>query len=203
MPRGRKGAWPPGPEREVFTTGEVAKLCNVTIRTVIRWFDAGVLEGYKIPNSKDRRIPREKLVRFMRAHGIPLGLLENDSARKRILIVDDEEAIVELLRRYFEGLGLFDVQTARDGYEAGTKTVAFRPHLLLIDYNLGSSTGADVARTVRADPELKEMRILCMSGFLSEAEGSALKEQGIDDFMKKPFDLGDVQRRVYTLLGMV
>jgi excisionase family DNA binding protein len=44
--------------KNVYTTGEVAKICNVTIRTVIKWFESGELGGFKIPNSRDRRIPR-------------------------------------------------------------------------------------------------------------------------------------------------
>ena len=55
----------------VLTTGEVAKICNVAPRTVSKWFDKGLLNGYRIPGSKDRRIPIDELVRFMHAHNIP------------------------------------------------------------------------------------------------------------------------------------
>ena len=54
------------PDKEVLTTGEVARICNVASRTVSKWFDQGRLRGYRIPGSKDRRIPRSELVRFMR-----------------------------------------------------------------------------------------------------------------------------------------
>ena len=57
--------------KSVLTTGEVAKICKVAPRTVSKWFDSGKLRGYRIPGSKDRRIPMEHLIRFMRAHGIP------------------------------------------------------------------------------------------------------------------------------------
>ena len=42
--------------KDVLTTGEVAKICNVAPRTVSKWFDSGALHGYRIPGSKDRRI---------------------------------------------------------------------------------------------------------------------------------------------------
>ena len=58
-------------EKDVLTTGEVAKICNVAPRTVSKWFDTGVLKGYRIPGSKDRRIPVSQLIRFMKEHGIP------------------------------------------------------------------------------------------------------------------------------------
>ena len=57
--------------RNVFTTGEVAEVCNVAARTVSKWFDRKLLKGYRIPGSKDRRIPIGELVRFMKAYEIP------------------------------------------------------------------------------------------------------------------------------------
>ena len=57
--------------RNVLTTGEVAKICNVAPRTAGKWFDAKLLKGYRIPGSRDRRIPIPELVRFMRKYEIP------------------------------------------------------------------------------------------------------------------------------------
>ncbi len=59
--------------KNVLTTGDVAKICNVAHRTVSKWFDSGILPGYRIPGSKDRRIPLEELIRFMKSHNIPLN----------------------------------------------------------------------------------------------------------------------------------
>ncbi len=67
--------------KNVLTTGEVAKLCNVAPRTVSKWFDAGQLRGYRIPGSKDRRIPVDQLMRFMRAHGLPLNGLDRETTQ--------------------------------------------------------------------------------------------------------------------------
>lgn len=201
MARG-KSAWPPPPDQEVFTTGEAAKVCNVTIRTVIRWIDTGQLQGYKIPGSRDRRVPRANLVRFMKDHGLPLGVLESNPKRKRVLIVDDDEAILALLEPFVRTLGDLDVATAANGYEAGTKTISLKPDLLLIDYNLGDVTGLDVARTVRQHDELKGMRIVCMSGFLDESNLEQIKAEGVDDFFRKPLDLEELGRRLKRHLAL-
>ena len=53
--------------KDILTTGEVARICNVAPRTVSKWFDTGQLRGYRIPGSKDRRIPLAQLIRFMKA----------------------------------------------------------------------------------------------------------------------------------------
>ncbi len=82
-------------EKDVLTTGEVAKICNVASRTVSKWFDSGQLRGYRIPGSKDRRIPVSNLVKFMKSHGIPMdGLMSGDT---RVLIVDSDEQVIETL----------------------------------------------------------------------------------------------------------
>ena len=56
---------------KVLTTGEVAEICNVASRTVGKWFDKKLLKGYRIPGSKDRRIPIPELVAFMKKYDIP------------------------------------------------------------------------------------------------------------------------------------
>ena len=56
----------------VLTAGEVAEICNVASRTVHKWFDCGDLKGYRIPLSRDRRIPIPELLRFMKVYGIPI-----------------------------------------------------------------------------------------------------------------------------------
>lgn len=55
----------------VLTTGEVARICHVAPRTVSKWFDSGRLKGYRVPGSPDRRVPRENLVAFLAANGMP------------------------------------------------------------------------------------------------------------------------------------
>ncbi len=190
--------------KDVLTTGDVAKLCHVTIRTVIKWFEKGHLKGYKIPGSRDRRFARSDVIEFMKGHGIPLTERDADTtAKKRVLIVDDEEAVVEVLVEYLKQIGLFDWQTARNGYEAGLRTQSFRPHLLLTDYNLGDITGVDVAQTVRATPELKETRIVVVSGYLTEADAPMLREKGVDAFLRKPFTFEQLRDTIFRQLKVI
>ncbi len=56
---------------KVLTTGDVAEICNVASRTVGKWFDKKLLGGYRIPGSRDRRIPIPELVAFMKKYNIP------------------------------------------------------------------------------------------------------------------------------------
>jgi excisionase family DNA binding protein len=190
--------------KEVLTTGEVAKLCHVTIRTVIKWFEKGHLKGYKIPGSRDRRFARGDVLTFMKEHGIPLTDKDIEpSARKRILVVDDEEAVLAILEEYLRQIAMFEWQTAKNGYEAGLKTQAFKPHLLLTDYNLGDITGLQVAQSVRSDPALDGMRIVVVSGVLTDSEVGDLRHKGIDDFLRKPFTFEQVRDTIFRQLKVV
>ncbi len=74
-------------KRRIFTTGQVAKLCGVAPRTAAKWFDTGLLKGYRIPHSQDRRIPRESILAFMRKYGFGMeGLI--DGRRVMFMTVD-------------------------------------------------------------------------------------------------------------------
>src|SRR3954464_15936520 len=97
--------------KDVLTTGEVAKICNVTPRTVSKWFDSGALHGYRIPGSKGRVRPLNQLIRFMKQHGMPLnGLM---TVAQGILIVEDEQDIVPVLEKILEGEAKPDDVVAR------------------------------------------------------------------------------------------
>src|SRR5688572_13049745 len=121
--------------KDVLTTGEVAKICNVAPRTVSKWFDSGALKGYRIPGSKDRRIPVAQLVRFMKEHGIPFDGVTG--GKTRVLIVDGEREVVETLEKVLVQQTNYEVRTARTGFEAGMECERFKPHVMLLDLHLG------------------------------------------------------------------
>lgn len=190
------------PMKDVYTTGEVAKICNVTIRTVIKWFESGVLKGFKIPSSRDRRIPHTSLVAFMKENGLPLNKLEM-SNRRRILVADDEEGILFVLKKFLDDVGIFEVATASSGYEAGIKTISFKPHLLILDHMLGDTTSREVSKSLRENPELGAMKIIVMSGYVSDEEVEEILKGGVEVFIRKPFDLADVKQKIFELLELV
>ena len=68
--------------KNLFTTGEAAEVCNISQQTIIRCFDSGRLDGFRIPGSRFRRIPRENLIKFMKDNGIPLDNLTSDTSGK-------------------------------------------------------------------------------------------------------------------------
>ena len=186
--------------KQVFTTGEVAQICKVSQQTVIRCFDSGRLTGFRVPGSRFRRIPREALLSFMKSNQIPMDHL--DSGKRRVLVVDDDEAIVEMFVELLERDGRFDVRTASTGYEAGIVTEQFRPDIMLLDFKLPDINGNAVCRTIRANPSYEHMRIIVISGVADPDEVEDLRGAGMDEFIRKPFDINAVINRITELLNV-
>jgi excisionase family DNA binding protein len=188
-------------EKDVLTTGEVAKICNVAPRTVSKWFDSGVLKGYRIPGSKDRRIPVNELIRFMKAHGIPLDGIT--SGRTRVLVVDDEREIVDVLHKVLTEQTSYEVHTATSGFEAGMECERFRPHVVLLDMHLGEGDARSVADLVRKNDNLQMTHIIAMSGKLTDGQAQSLRGQGFEGFLKKPFQIRQVVEAIESAVSLV
>ncbi len=184
--------------KQVFTTGEAAEICKVSQQTIIRCFDSGRLNGFRVPGSKFRRIPRTELLRFMRTNDIPTDALE--STRKRILVVDDDDQIVELFVDVLGRDDRFEVKTAQTGYDAGLLTEQFKPHLILLDYMLPDINGNLVCDRIRANPDFLRTKIIIVSGVVKREEIDELLKNGADDFVKKPFNINELVDRMASLL---
>jgi two-component system, OmpR family, response regulator RpaA len=190
-----------GKVKDVLTTGEVAKICNVAPRTVSKWFDSGALRGYRIPGSKDRRIPVNQLIRFMKQHGMPLNGLMTGTTR--ILIVDDEQDIVEVLEKILEDEAKYEVEVARGGFAAGVIAEKFRPHVILLDMHLADIDGREVCKQVKNNADLQLTKVIAMSGKMTEEESRGLAAQGFDSFLKKPFHVKQVIEAIEDAMAVV
>ena len=173
--------------RNVLTTGEVAKICCVAPRTVSKWFDSGQLRGYRIPGSKNRRIPVEQLIRFMRAHGIPLNGLDN--GRTRLLVLDGDTALWDGTRRALEQGDRYEVSTVTAAFEAGAVAQEIRPHVLVVDVTLPDVVPKNLALRARSLTELQGTRLVGVAEGMTDAQGQALLQDGFDGYLSKPFDL--------------
>ena len=181
-------------DKEVLTTGEVAKICNVAPRTVSKWFDSGSLKGYRIPGSRDRRIPASELVRFMRAHGIPLE--GANSGRTRVLIVDKEREVVDVLEKVLGEQTNYEVRSCTSAFQAGMECEKFKPHVVLLDLHVGDVDAKMFADSIRRNENLQFTKVVAMSGKLTDGQAMGLKGQGFDSFLKKPFQVRQVVQSI-------
>lgn len=186
--------------KEVYSTGDAAKICRVSQQTIIRCFDSGKLQGFYVPGSRFRRIPRESLIKFMKENGIPLTNL--DSTKKKVLVVDDEAEIVDLLVDVLNRDGRFEVKTAACGYDAGLLTQQFHPDVIVLDYMLPDINANVVCKTIRSNPSLEDIRIIIISGHIEDDIVKGLTELGIDAYMRKPFNLDELVGKIADLLNV-
>jgi excisionase family DNA binding protein len=186
--------------KTVFTTGEAAKICKVSQQTIIRCFDSGQLRGFRVPGSRFRRIPRDILYRFMKENGIPTDALE--SGRRKALIVDDDEELVELIRDALEADGRFEIRVANNGFDAGMMVREYHPDIIVLDVMLPDINGKEVCQRVRSDPALDDVKIICISGMVEQDKIEELKASGANDFMQKPFEVESLIERICLLLDV-
>ncbi|RLT06315.1 MAG: response regulator [Planctomycetota bacterium] len=186
--------------KTVFTTGEAAKICKVSQQTIIRCFDSGQLRGFRVPGSRFRRIPRDILYRFMKENGIPTDALE--SGRRKALIVDDDEELVELIRDALEADGRFEIRVANNGFDAGMMVREYHPDVIVLDVMLPDINGKEVCQRVRSDNTLDDVKIICISGMVEQDKIEDLKASGANEFMQKPFEVENLIERICMLLDV-
>lgn len=189
------------PEKEVLTTGEVAKICNVAPRTVSKWFDSGQLTGYRIPGSKDRRIPLQQLIRFMKEHRIPLDGL--NTGQIRVLIVDQDAEILSTLQALLKEQTSYQIQAAHDGFQAGLYCQKLKPHVILLDLHLESGSAEKITKLIRSSDDLQLTRIVAMTNRLTDGQISQLRNQGFDSVLKKPFQLRQVVEAIEKATSLI
>ena len=136
----------------------------------------------------------------MKDNGIPTDALE--SGKRKVLIVDDDVELVELMVDVFERDGRFDVRSANNGFDAGMLVKEFRPDLVVLDVMLPDINGKEVCQRVRSDGNLEAVKIICISGMVEQDKIAELRVAGADDFLNKPFPIEKLLERSCDLLDI-
>ena len=179
--------------KQSFSTSEVAKYCHVTADTIRKWAEAGRIHVFKTPGGH-RRIRRDDLIQFLRENNIPLHE-ELDSSGVKILVVDDEKAVISIIRRFLErSQARFQIEIAMDGYDAGHQVATFRPNVIFLDLRLPGIDGFEVCRRIKASAESASTRIIAMTGYYESDVAQRIIEMGAEMLMQKPFTPDDLRR---------
>ncbi|HUW18879.1 MAG TPA: helix-turn-helix domain-containing protein [Sedimentisphaerales bacterium] len=187
--------------KNVLTTGDVARICNVAPRTVSKWFDSGQLKGYRIPGSKDRRIPLGELLRFMKVHNMPTAALP--VGKIRVLIVDGDGDTVSSLVDALRTKADYEVQVVHSNFETGVVAQKFAPHVLLINLFAKGITATDICKSIRATEDLQTIKVLALANRLSDSEAAALLQKGFDGYIANSADAGEVIKKIEETTAIV
>lgn len=121
------------------------------------------------------------------------------SVTTRILVVEDDPDIAELVRRYLEKAG-FSVETLTSGRDALAAVAARPPDLLVLDLMLPHVDGLEICRSVRAHPATAAIPVIMLTARADESERIVGLELGADDYIAKPFSPNELVARVRALL---
>jgi excisionase family DNA binding protein len=180
-------------------TGEVSRYCNVGYGTVTSWIKSGCLKARRKPGGH-YRIEQDDLIEFLNRKNkpVPPELL---SEKKRILVVDDEPEMVQIIEDALTAEeNEFNITRAHDGYGACLKISTFRPDLVILDIKMPDIDGFEVCRRIKINDETKRMKVLVITAYPDSTYIRRIREAGADKLMTKPFDLEELKENVVSLL---
>jgi excisionase family DNA binding protein len=186
-------------KKEVFSTYQAARICNVHHTTVINWVKEGILKAYTTPGGH-RRVEKEDLIVFMHNYEIPVP----DSMyrkSKQVLVVDDDSEALEEYKDALSGFG-FELEFAADGFEAGMKIYRQKPDLILLDFKMPSLNGFQVCDILRRDEETKDIPVIAVTALSSKDEIEKIKNYGVKNYFAKPVDMDKLIKAIKNSLGI-
>ncbi len=184
-----------------FGTQEIAKMCQVAQGTVIRWIKEGKLPA-SVTAGGHHRIQTQDLIQFLKDLRLPLPQDLESPGCKKILIVDDEKDVRNLVRWVIEhNFSNVIVAEAEDGFKAGWKAHEFSPDLVILDLLMPGLDGFRVCEFIRNFPQLKDVKIIALSAWMDQSVENKFKELGAQDFIAKPFDPEIFKQKIAKQLG--
>ena len=189
------------PVKDTYSTHDVAKICCVTPTTVIRWIEDGLIPAFKTVGGH-RRVRREDLEKVCRDRSIPFNVPTGTEVG-RILVVDDEPVVLELVRDVVKELShKFEVEVAKDAFDAGRLVVAFRPQLIFLDLMMPGVDGFEVCARLKKDPATTNTEVIAITGYYTEANMERILNAGAAACLKKPLDVLEVRGRVIDAFNL-
>ena len=184
------------PDKPYFTASEVAELLLVSTNSVRVWANKGLLKT-ELTLGGHRRFARSEIVRLVHERQAPAQLQEASHQALRILIIDDDQALAHTLAQGLEqALPQSVTMVATDGFSGGMLARSASPHLILLDLRMPGVDGFQTCKMLKADPATSAIRIIAISGFLSDLDTRKMLDAGAESVLAKPV-------RMPALLGAI
>ena len=186
--------------KTTYTTGQVAKICDVTQATVWNWIQNKKLSAYQTPGGRFF-IRSNILFQFLKKYSIPIPDDLRESGNNRILVVDDEKGVIDVIvRRFSFNEGDYEIETAMDGYEAGKKIARFKPDVVILDIKMPGIDGYHVCKDIKNNPLTAGIKVIAITG-LDEDSAKRILECGADACFRKPLSLDELKKMVDLFLN--
>lgn len=202
-----------------LTSLKVAEICGVSARTVTNWIRDGQLPAHRTVGGHGR-VAAEDLRRFLDSRGIPVpvylsapeagsqdvspfapspdGRPRSEPRRRRVLVIDDDETLLEVIRELLRSNG-YDVETARHGFLGGYLVGHYQPDLILLDILMPGLDGFEVLSLMRKRPEARAIPVVACTSLKGSDAEARIRAAGFDGYVRKPLDFPTLVRTVDTL----
>lgn len=187
---------------KLFGTQEIAKMCQVAQGTVIRWIKEGKLPASSTAGGHNR-VRSKDLLQFLTDLRLPIPVELRKSEQKRILIVDDEINLRNLVRWVIEqNFSNILIEEAEEGFIAGWKAHDFLPDLVILDLMLPGMDGFRVCQFIRSFPQFQNVKIIAISAIMDGEIEKKFKDYGAQDVLAKPFDPDILKEKICKHLNL-
>ena len=184
----------------VYTTVDLAKVCRVSLRTVIRWVDEGKLTSFRTPGGH-RRVRESDLVLFLDRYQIPFSV-KPSGEKKRILVVENQRLLEGLLKQILRRASdTHEIVVARDLYESGIKIGMLKPELVILGTIPKGQEIVKFCRSLRRIPEAKNTKVIVLSERISGERMQELLSLGVQAVIDKPYTIEDLRPHLLRTLG--
>lgn len=188
-------------KKDVLTTGQVAQICNVAPRTVTKWFDSGQLRGYRIPGSRDRRIPTSELIRFMKEHQMPTDSLEKGHIR--ILVIDSCPQNCQAISQQLSPRGPFEIYAAQNSFDAGLLAHKIIPNLIFLNLMSDGIDCKQICDYIRQNEDLKDTRIVAIASGIGKNETGCPEKNGFDAVITDPSNTDGLLQTIHSTCSIL
>ncbi|MBI2506172.1 MAG: response regulator [Candidatus Latescibacteria bacterium] len=182
--------------KALLTTGEIAAHCRVSYEAVSKWIKSGKLKAYTTPG-RHHRVRRADFEEFLKEYNLPP--LTGPALQRKVLIVDDDPAVVKFLSTFFSKTNAYEVATATDGFEAGIQIAGGCPELVILDLMMPNIDGFKVCRGIKSNPQTRQAIVVVLTGYATPENVRKALECGADCCLEKPVSLGDLEQKLEEL----
>ena len=181
-------------KKDIYTVLEIAKICKVSRYTVNNWINKGIVRAFRPMEKGAWKVTRKDLADFLIKRGYPLEFLKDN--RIKILVVDDEEMMTDVISKVLSQEKEYSVEIANSGFIAGAKLESFYPDVVILDIFLKDMDGRQFFEYIRNHPEIQDVKVIGMSGNLDQDKINNLLEMGFHDFLAKPFKMDELKNSI-------
>lgn len=183
----------------IYTTFDIGNMTGTDPTTVHKWIDRGLMKGFRTPGGH-RRVTGQHLRAFLVAHGMPIPEELREPTELRLLLVEDDFALVKSLVRGIQKLRpTWSVEASSDGYQALVMVPTFMPNVVVLDILMPGMDGLQVLKAVKAYS--KTIHVLALTG-KADMEKRALAD-GASGVMRKPATAATVVEAVERACGIL